>query len=99
MTDLLSLWREARGPEPDLPGPLLTHAGECEERGHWFSADQMHAHYAAAVTEDALSKFAAAIRAEERERCARLSETLTLPLDKDAVKFSKHLAAAIRAQA
>lgn len=26
---------------PELPGPGLTHAGECAERGHWFSADQM----------------------------------------------------------
>ena len=72
MTDLLSIWREARGPEPELP------LWDCGLGAHrWsYSSEAMRAHYAAAVTEDALARFAERIRAAERERCAKLCETL-----------------------
>ena len=70
MTDLLSIWREARGPEPELP------LWDCGLGAHrWsYSSEAMRAHYAAAVTEDALARFAERIRAAERERCAKLCE-------------------------
>ncbi len=96
MTDLLSLWREARGPEPELPRPFVP-GDECNPRD-FFVADQMHAHYAAAVTEDALAKFAAAIeqrvRAEERERCAVKAEQF---LTAGRSPLCRQVAAAIRA--
>lgn len=77
MTDLLSLWREARGPEPELPEPVsvIGHGPAAnftsvqpalKRKPHGsikcFAEDDARAHYAAAVTEDALARFAELLR-------------------------------------